>query len=92
MIELVDAEGVFLQIEEELPPLPLTSEESDGDSLDDGADLQALKNALCDATSQDALEVEVTRLIAEVERLSRCCKELWSLNCSQIWIWWVIVS
>ena len=34
MIELVDAEGVFLQIEEELPPLPLSSVESDGDSQD----------------------------------------------------------
>jgi len=87
MIELVDAEGIFLQIEEELPPLSLTSEESDGDSPDDGADLQALKKALCDAeTSQDALKVEVTRLTAEVERLSRRCKELWRLtcNCSQM--------
>jgi len=85
MIELVDVEAVFLQIEEELPPLPLTSEGSDGDSPNDGGELQALKKALCDVeTSRDALEVEVTRLTAEVERLSKRCKELWSLNCSQI--------
>ena len=85
VIELVDAEGVFLQIEEDLPPLPLTSEESESDSPEDEADLQALKKALFDVeANRDALQEEVTRLTAEVEKLSKQCKELWNLNCSQM--------
>ena len=87
MIELLEEGGVFLQIAEDIdfPVLPTSSEESDGDSSGDTGEIAYLKKALCDAkNSRDTLQGEVTALTAEVEKLSRRCKELWSLNCTQL--------
>ena len=47
--DLVDAEGVFLQIEEELLLFPLIFKESESDLSDDRSNMQMLKKALCDA-------------------------------------------
>ena len=86
VIELVNADGVFLQIDKEadFPPLPQSPEDSDTDPLENSNEVQLLKQALLDAeSSRDTLQEEVIKLTAEVEKLSQCCKELWSLNCTQ---------
>ena len=87
VIELIDIGGIFLQIIEDIdfPLLPASSNESDGDSFGDTKEIASMKKALYDAkSSRNALQVEVTALTAEVEKLSRRCKELWSLNCTQL--------
>ena len=87
VIELLDEGGMFLQIAVDIdfPTLPTSSEESDGDSSGDTGEIAYLKKALCDVkNSRDALQGEVTALTAEVEKLSRHCKELWSLNGTQL--------
>ena len=69
----------------DFPTLPTSSGESDSDSPGDTGEIAYLKKALCDAkNSRDALQGEVTALTVEVEKLSRRCKELWSLNCTQL--------
>jgi len=84
MIELVNTDGVFLQIEELEADFPPLLENLDTNSLEDD-EMQLLKQALLDAeSSQDALQEEVTKLTAEAEKLSQCCKELWNLNCTQL--------
>jgi len=74
-IELVNANGVFLRIDQEIDFPPL-SENSDTDSLEDPDEVQLLKQALLDAeNSHDALQKEVTALSTKVEELSQRCKE-----------------
>lgn len=34
--------------------------------------------------SHDKLQADVATLTAQVEQLSKCCKELWSMNCTQL--------
>ena len=47
--------------------------------------MQVLKQTLLDTeSSHEALQVEVTAISTEVEKLSQRCKELWSLNCAQL--------
>lgn len=72
-------DGTFLQIEPEeaLPPLPLSSEESDNDLPEESDKVQLLKQALYDAKhSRDKLQADVAALTVQVEQLSKRCKEL----------------
>ena len=77
VIELVNTDSVFLQIDKEadFPPLPQSSEDSDTDPLENSNKVQLLKQALLHAdSSRDTLQEEVIKLTAEVEKLSQRCK------------------